>query len=172
MIITKKQARQFILAYQGLLPPHQLRTKGEILDFVRRVGCIQYDPLDMVGSNPNLVLQSRVRGYQPALLEELLYTQRRLVEGWDKNAAIYAVEDWPYFSRYRTRTITRHGREITELYEVLPQVTEELRERGPLSSLDFEPTGCLCWSRYWQGKIQSPERRLLPLWTICSGTAS
>ena len=99
MIITKKQARQFILAYQGLLPPHQLRTKGEILDFVRRVGCIQYDPLDMVGSNPNLVLQSRVRGYQPALLEELLYTQRRLVEGWDKNAAIYAVEDWPYFSR-------------------------------------------------------------------------
>lgn len=147
MIITKKQARQFILAYQGLLPPHQLRTKGEILDFVRRVGCIQYDPLDMVGSNPNLVLQSRVRGYQPALLEELLYTQRRLVEGWDKNAAIYAVEDWPYFSRYRTRTITRHGREITELYEVLPQVTEELRERGPLSSLDFEPTAKVDW--FW-----------------------
>jgi len=145
--ISKKQARHFILAHQGLLPPHALRTKSDILAFVQRVGCIQYDPLDMVGTNPNLVLQSRVQGYQASMLKELLYTERRLVDGWDKNAAIYAVEDWPYFSRYRTRTIMRHGREITELYEVLPRVMEELEERGPLSSLDLEPGAKVDW--FW-----------------------
>lgn len=147
MQITKKQARVFILAYQNLLPPHQLRSEDDIVDYLRRVGCIQYDPLDLVGSNPNLVLQARVGGYRPKLLEELLYTQRRLVDGWDKNAAIYPVEDWPYFSRYRERKVMRYGREITEMYDVLPQVTEELRERGPLSSLDFDSDAKIDW--FW-----------------------
>lgn len=147
MRITKKQARQFILAHQGLLPPRQYESKQDILEFIGRAGCIQYDPLDMVGTNPNLVLQARVKGYRSAMLDDLLYKERRLVDGWDKNAAIYCVEDWPYFSRYRTRKIMRHGREITELYDVLPWVKEELRKRGPLSSLDFEPQAKVDW--FW-----------------------
>lgn len=147
MRITKEQARRFILAHQGLLPPHQYADKDDILEYIRRVGCIQYDPLDMVGTNPNLVLQSRVRGYQPSMLDYLLYSERRLVDGWDKNAAIYPAEDWPYFSRYRVRKVMRHGREITELYDVLPRVTEELRKRGPLSSLDFEQAEKVDW--FW-----------------------
>jgi len=140
MLLTNRQARQFILAHHHLLPPHKLQTKEDILDFIRRVGCIQYDPLNMVGSNPNLVLQSRVRNYKASTLEELLYSQRSLVDGWDKNAAIYPVEDWPYFSRYRTRKVHRHGREITELNDALPKVLEAILERGPLSSgdLDFD----------------------------------
>jgi len=145
--LTLRQARQFVLAHQGLLPPHQLKGKEEVMAFIRRVGCIQYDPLDMVGTNPNLVLQSRVRGYQPEILDGLLYGERQLVDGWDKNAAIYPVEDWPYFKRYRTRRVMRHGREITELYDVLPRVTAELRERGPLSSLEFEPGEKVDW--FW-----------------------
>lgn len=135
------------MAHQGLFPPHQYLDKDDILEYIRRVGCIQYDPLDMVGTNPNLVLQSRVRGYQPSMLDDLLYSERKLVDGWDKNAAIYPVEDWPYFSRYRVRKVMRHGREITELYDVLPRVTEELRKRGPLSSLDFEQSEKVDW--FW-----------------------
>ena len=47
------------------------------------------------------MLQSRVASYHPNLLEELLYTDRQLLDGWDKMAAIYLATDWPYFARRR-----------------------------------------------------------------------
>ncbi len=147
MKITRRQARQFILAYQGLLPPRRLRGKAGIMAFVRRVGCLQYDPLDMAGTNPHLVLQSRVRDYRPRLLEELLYADRQLVDGWDKNASIYPVEDWPCFGRYRTRKVVRRGREVTELYDAAPRVLAELEKRGPLSAQDFSSEVKMDW--FW-----------------------
>lgn len=147
MQLTKEQARIFILAHQQLLPPRHLQTKEEIMDFVARVGCIQYDPLDQVGSNPNLVLQSRVKDYQPDMLAELLYKDRKLVDGWDKNAAIYSVEDWPYFHRYRTRMIRRYGHELSVLHEILPKVIEAIQTRGPLSSIDLDYDAKVDW--FW-----------------------
>lgn len=147
MKISKKQARQFILAHQQLLPPRRLGGKQGIMDFVGRVGCIQYDPLDMVGSNPNLVLQARVRNYKPVMLEELLYSDRTLVDGWDKNAAIYLVEDWPYFQRYRNRVVQRQGHENGELYELVGKVKDAIGERGPLSSLDLDYKEKVDW--FW-----------------------
>ena len=58
--ITKQQARRFILAYQGLDHSFEFSGKQGILEFIRRVGCIQFDSLNIVGRNPELVLQSRI----------------------------------------------------------------------------------------------------------------
>jgi uncharacterized protein YcaQ len=44
LTITKRQARRLILAHQGLWPPYELEGKSGILDYIRRVGCIQFDP--------------------------------------------------------------------------------------------------------------------------------
>ena len=77
--LSKTHARRFLLAHQRLWPPRQLKGKARIMDFVRHVGCIQFDPINVVGRNPDLVLQSRVAKYRPALLEELLYTDRQLL---------------------------------------------------------------------------------------------
>ena len=66
--------------------------------------------MNLVGQNPELVLQARVADYTPALLAELLYTDRRLVDGWDKQAAIHRVEDWPFFTRRRERARQRARR--------------------------------------------------------------
>jgi hypothetical protein len=72
MHISKQQARRFLLDYQGLWPPYEFRGKPGVLAYVRRVGCIQFDPLNIVGHNPELALQARVAGFQPAMLRELL----------------------------------------------------------------------------------------------------
>ena len=101
LTLSNQQARRFLLAHHRLWPPYELEGKAGALAYVRRVGCIQFDPLNIVGRNPDLVLQSRVSNYRPALLEELLYQDRRLLDGWDKNMSIYAVEDWPCFRRRR-----------------------------------------------------------------------
>ena len=164
--LTKGQARRFILAHQGLWPPYELKGKADALDFVRRVGCIQFDPLNIVGRNPELVLQARVSDFRPTMLEELLYADRRLVDGWDKNMSIYCVEDWPCFRRRREGARRRPGKSPEAVMSVLPKVRQGIDARGPLSSidLDFDRTVDWSWaptrlaraaleSMYWWGEL-------------------
>jgi uncharacterized protein YcaQ len=140
MTLSKAQARRFLLAHHRLWPPRQLEGKTDIIDYVRRVGCIQFDPIDVVGCNLDLVLQSRVAGYRPELLDELLYTDRLLWDGWDKVASIYLTTDWPYFARHRA-AMWRHHAEAKRSrpgFEVAPDILQLVRQRGPISSLDLK----------------------------------
>ena len=73
--LSRAEARRFLLMHQHLWPPRSLADKAGILDFIRHAGCIQYDPVNLVGQNPELVLQARVADYTSALLAELLYTR-------------------------------------------------------------------------------------------------
>lgn len=135
--ITRQKARSFILAHQGLCAPREFKGKQGILDYIRRVGCIQFDPLDVVGRNPELVLQSRIRGFKPDMLHELLYADRRLVDGYDKMMAIYPIHDWPYFERSRESARKHLGGDSGRFASVLPEVREEIEKRGPISSKDL-----------------------------------
>jgi uncharacterized protein YcaQ len=106
---------------------------------VRFVNCIQYDPINVVGQNPHLVLQSRVRNYKPAILDQLLYKDRNLVDGFDKVMSIYPIEDWPFFADYRAHIGQRYrANESKKITRLIDWVTKEIEERGPLSSLDLE----------------------------------
>ncbi|MFC2038779.1 winged helix-turn-helix domain-containing protein [Chloroflexota bacterium] len=147
MVITQQHARRFILAHQGLWPPYEFQGKSGILDFINRVGCIQFDPLDIVGHNSELVLQSRVSGFRPVMLEQLLYRERTLLDGWDKMMSIYRTGDWPYFY-YRQREAAVHSRrrESELVKEVSLQIYREIEERGPLSSLDLDHDQKVDWS--------------------------
>jgi len=137
LTITKPQARRFLLTHQGLWPPYALKGKRGVLRYIRRVGCIQFDPLNIVGHNPELVLQARVSDFQPRMLRELLYAERKLLDGRDKMMSIYRVEDWPYFRRRRVSTRRRLGQRVEPVEAVLPQVRQAIEDRGPLSSLDL-----------------------------------
>jgi uncharacterized protein YcaQ len=143
--LTPSQARQIMLAHQGLWPPRSWHGKEGILEFINRVGCIQYDPLNMVGQNPELVLQSRVKDYQPQLLNELLYTERRLLDGFDKVMSIYQVDDWPYFQRFRDADRVSTEQRSDGLQMVLSLVRAEIEKRGPLCSLDLDINHRVDW---------------------------
>ncbi len=143
--LTRPQARRFMVAHQGLRSPRALEGKEGVLAYLNRVRCIQYDPLDVVGRNPELVLQSRVLNFRPGMLDELLYADRRLVDAWDKNMSIYPVEDWPYFRRHREAIRRSLDRRAKETMEILPDVRQALTERGPLSSLDLDMDQQVKW---------------------------
>lgn len=144
--VTKLQARQFLLAYQGLLPPYGLRGKQGVLDYIRRVGCIQYDPLNVVGHNQELVLQARVADFQPDLLDDLLYRDRLLVEAWDKNMSIYSTSDWPSFHRIRKAAELSTEQGDVRILKALPEIRKAFEERGPLSSADLAFHDVVDWS--------------------------
>ena len=114
---------------------------------MRRIGSVQYDPLNVVGRNPDLVFQSRVRDFTAGVLEDLLYKERFLVDAWDKEMSIYPSADWPCFSRIReARTKGSHGtlkhRGQEEVLAYLPQIMEEVRKKGRLRSGDLKLGAC------------------------------
>jgi uncharacterized protein YcaQ len=100
----------------------------------------------MVGQNAELALQSRISDFRPAMLKELLYQDRQLLDGWDKNMAIYPIEDWPYFNRRRLAA-QRELRSSDEVKKISPQIIAAIEERGPLSSLDLDFNQAVNW--YW-----------------------
>jgi uncharacterized protein len=154
MQISKSQARRFLLAYQGLWPPCSFEGKAGIMAYMQRMRCIQYDPLDIVGTNPDLVLQARVAGYRPEMLRELLYQERRLLDGWDKNVSIYPVEDWPYFRRTRAADARLVEERPSQVREILPQVRAAIREYGPMSSLELKEVGeAVQWDWGWPASL-------------------
>ena len=162
--LTNRQARRFLLFHQGLWPPYRLQGKSGILAYIERVGCIQFDPLNIVGRNPELVLQSRIEDFNPSMLEGLLYEDRQLLEGWDKMMSIYGVADWPYFNRRRTAARERFS--AHPIKEILPLVRTTLMRQGPISSLDLDIHEVVDWSwaptrmaraalesMYWWGEL-------------------
>lgn len=148
LTLSKAEARRFLLSHQGLNRPEAAAGEGAILDHFRRVGCIQFDPLDKAGRNADLVLQARFPDYTPGHLESLLYRERRLLDGMDKVMSIYRMEDWPYFRRRREEgrrwlCESRRGKPIAAVRE---EVLREIREKGPLSSKELSLTGQVDWS--------------------------
>lgn len=143
--ITKEQARQFIVSYQGLDGEHQYTGKAGIIDFIKNVGCIQYDTLNVVGRNPDLVLQSRIKSYKADMLQELLYKDRLLVDEWDKEMSIHTIEDWPYFERNRKVSLERY-KDIEEIKMNLPYIRELIEKKGPVTSSDLKLDQIIDWS--------------------------
>ena len=145
LAITRQQARRFLLYYQGLWHSFEFQGKQGVLNYIRRVSCIQFDSLNIVGRNPELVLQARIPDFKPAMLHDLLYQDRLLLDGLDKEMSIYSVTDWPYFRRYREAAQRRFGNENQPIMPFLPQVRQEIKKQGPLSSIDLEFDQLVDW---------------------------
>ena len=146
LTVTNKQARRFLLLKHGLIGKHKFIGEQGILDFVRQVGCIQFDPIDVCGKNAELVLQSRVKGFNKSMLYSLLYEKRKLLDYFDKNLAIIETLHWPYFNRYR-ELHRSGGRSHERVNEVGEEIKNIIRQKGAVSSADIGFKDTVSW--YW-----------------------
>jgi len=129
--LTAFEARRLLGVYH-----FATRTLGAAFD---HLGTVQYDPLNPLGRNPDLVLQARVPGYRVDGWQHLAYRRRRVYDAWDKQVCLTPVEDWPYRRLYHRHFRRRWGERVLDAYPA--EVRETLRQierRGPLSSLDFD----------------------------------
>jgi len=62
--ISKEQARKYMLLKQGIYGKYQFEGETGVWDYIKQVGCIQFDPIDVCGKNHELVLQSRIKGLE------------------------------------------------------------------------------------------------------------
>lgn len=173
LTLTIEEARYVSLTAQRLegLPARGRRkpTKADILETIRGLGCIQLDTISVVARSHETVLWSRLGNYDPALILELYYPDRALIEYWVHAAAIAPAEMFPYLRRYMQR---RHHDEPGNLEsweaqnrDLIVRVLNAITENGPMASRDFERTdGPRASPWAWYGG--KPEKQALDaLWT-------
>ena len=164
--IDKSTAARFLLLKQGLFKAYLFEGKRGALDYVRQAGCIQYDPVDVVGKNAELTLQSRVKGFRKKDLYDLLYKERKLFDYTDKELSILPIEDWPYFERYR-RLSKEKGKHFEGLNELEEEAKDYIRKHGPVSSSSLPIKGeirwhsSIHWSGSWEGNPTRASRSVL-----------
>lgn len=154
MTITNREARRFLLLKQGLIGAKRFSGKRGVNDYIRQAGCIQFDPVDICGRNTELVLQSRVRGFQKQMLWNALYRDRTLLDYFDKQLAVIPAEDWPCFARIRQSNaewIAEHYPEVPPAKEAALRVIHKLgcassRELAACESYDFNRKVSWSWS--------------------------
>lgn len=130
---SKDAIRKYLITYHHLSDDSALQDRQQIAEYTRKVGCIQYDPLDVVGRSPDLTLQSRCAAYRKGEIDHYLYTERILFDVWDKNMSICEVSDWPSFKRFRERYL--HWCQGHQ--ETIDVITRYLKEHGTACSSDF-----------------------------------
>jgi len=168
--LTKQEARRFMLLKQGFLGEYRFIGKQGILEYLDRTGCIQYDPVDVCGKNPELVLQARIKGFKKEMLYELLYEDRKLTEYFDKNLTIVKIEDLNYLKRIKYVYLNDTSNE--EIAKVKEYILTKIEEQGCISSQDLEFDQKIAWhwmstrlSRaaledlYYQGKLVIHHRK-------------
>ena len=135
MRVSAEAARRFLVARQLLAPARSLRGKSKsVLEVIRRLGSLQFDPISVAGRNHDLVLHARVADYDPAWCDRL-YERREIFEAYNKGLSLVPTDEFPWFRG----TVSRHPPAlIAENKAVAKRVLERIRSEGPLSSADFE----------------------------------
>ena len=141
MIISKEQAKQFLLKKQGLYGKHQYINKAGCISVIKQAGCIQFDPIDRCGRNTDLVLFSRVKNYQKSMLDELLYQDYLLVDQWDKNMSIYHIDDWSNHIRTRKHMATEYENHLAAYQDEINLVRNILQKKVYVEAKDLKIQG-------------------------------
>lgn len=125
-LFTKAEIRKFLILYFGLNQRDVFgHGKEGILNYFDRVHNIQSDPLNIVGRNAEIILHNRFHRFSSKTLNEMLYEEYSLVDGFDKEAAIFRASDWGKFSYIRKALVQmdlrvlkyRHNEEALQYLE-------------------------------------------------------
>lgn len=158
MIWTKDKAKKYMVNYHFLNSQELLEGHDGVRKIFNRLKSIQYDPLDVVGRNADLVLQARISNYSKQLLQDALYKERYLIDGWDKMMGIYQTSDFAFMEPVRidrtegeVNRLEYHG--LMEALDIIDDVFEELKE-GPKFSSEIK-IGEINKSRWGHSKASS-----------------
>jgi uncharacterized protein YcaQ len=146
LTVSAEEARRFLVARHLLAPARSVDGSVDgVLEVFRRLGSIQFDPLAVAGRNHDLVLHARVRDYDSAWCEELLYERRELFEAYNKGLSLLPTSELPWF-RVSWRIEERYEAQVLAQHSIFAQqVLDRIRAEGPLSTLDFERGPSVDW---------------------------
>jgi hypothetical protein len=163
--VTAEAARRFLVARHYVAPARSLDGGPDtVLEVIRKLGSIQFDPIAVAGRNHDLMLHARVAGYEPSWCDAL-YERREIFETTNKALSFIPAEEFPWYRVNAGRKGQRfHAAALTDNAAVAKKVLERLRVDGPLSSADFERESGS--TKNWFGLPENAVRSVLEAYTV------
>ena len=153
------------MARHFLAPARSLEGGPDaVLEVIRKLGSIQFDPIALAGRNHDLMLHARVAGYDPAWCDTL-YRRRRIFETTNKALSFIPASEFPWFRANAGRKGPEfHAAALAENAGAAKRVLECIKAEGPLSSADFERESGA--TKDWFGMPENAVRSVLEAYTV------
>ncbi len=175
--LSAAEARRVALAAQGFDRPREVSSPRAIRATVERLGLLQIDSVNVLDRAHYLPLFARLGPYSREALDKLAwYAPRRLFEYWGHEASLIPVATQPLL-RWRMDRAAHEAwggmqRIARERPQLLDEIVEELRARGPLPARafddgthrkgpwwDWSDTKRALEFLFWSGRVTSARRR-------------
>jgi len=140
--IPLSAARFLVLKKQRLTPSTQGKSKEDVVNIVKSLCGIQYDPLPVIAQAHYITLWNRVQGFKEEWLDSLLCDERKLIEFMlmRQTLNIVPTEELPYYYQ-GTRSVVRAGwvqRVINKKEDkISKEILQKIKEKGEVSPKDF-----------------------------------
>lgn len=139
--IRPDQARHFMLEHLGLDRAESESGTEGARRVLNRLNCVQIDPLDPMGTNPDCVFSARVDGLRRGQWMELYGATA--FEHYAKERCLIPAKSFPQYRDNHIQTRWWRHRERQEKLqpEIVEQVYAEIEARGPVRTQDLTHLG-------------------------------
>ena len=169
-LLAQDDARRFLVAHHGLDRSALPRGAPGVRALLAKLRCIQLDPLDVLGTNADLVALARVDGLSRGDVYRHLLPGHAF-EHFAKERCLLPASAFPY---YRAQAVEapwfRRSSRLERVGEtVVAAVLGEVRERGPVTASDLTHHGQvepLDWHG-WKSTARATTMALDVLWARC-----
>jgi uncharacterized protein len=168
--ISPEEAQSYLVGQLGLGAAALPAGAEGVRALLRRLRCIQLDPLDVIGTNADLVALARVDGIARGDVYRHLFPGYAF-EHFAKERCLLPADAFPYYRERAAETpwwgLEERLRRLPE--EVVTAVLAEVEARGPVSAGGLSDHGAvepLDWSG-WKGTGRATVMALEVLWTRC-----
>lgn len=169
--LSRADARRLLIAHLGLARTCGRGARGT-RNVLERLRCIQLDPLDVIGTNADLVVMARTDDVARGEVWPHLFP-RHAFEHFAKERCILPAAAFPFYREQGHGAQApwwRHGERAQRVPRgMVEAVLAEVRERGPVSARDLTDHGAvdpIDWSG-WTGTAKATSMALEILWTQC-----
>lgn len=135
--VSRQAARRFLLETQQLLSNQkdsiEFGNLETTLQMIRKLECVQLDPVSVVERNQHLVLAARIPGYKPEYINQLL-SRGDVFEYMANAACVIPMEDFPLFKPVRERLMGQVKESLEKSSRTVDVVLNRLKNEGPLPS--------------------------------------
>lgn len=164
--ISRERARRFLTGHLLLRRP----VREGVFGVIARLRHVQLDPLDAIGTNPDLVFMARIDGLKRGDWFRTVYPGGAF-EHWAKERCLLPATAFPMYREHATETPWwRSAERMRRIPEgVLEKVLDEIRAHGPLTAAGLSDHGAvdpIDWSG-WKGTAKAASMAIEVLWTQC-----
>jgi uncharacterized protein YcaQ len=169
-LISAEEARNFLVSHHGLKQMTLPAGKAGVVALLNERRCIQLDPLDVLGTNADVVAMARIDELKRGDVYRAVFPGHAF-EHFAKERCLLPASHFPWYQSRATETpwwrLAERKKRVDA--KTLKRVLREVAERGPITPKQLTNHGTVApmdWSG-WKGTTKATSMALEILWTQC-----